>query len=155
MINFNDLIKNNKVEEYELPFHIHYQIEAIKDSNKIIIRKLLNYENNPKNIIYHTEYFEHKCDIYPVCMKNINEELIVLELSIEKEKKYYIQLIFEPEPEQNIIINKEIEGCFKIYFKKVDEKKILHTYDIYPGNTEMIYNLFKFLIDNQVIDYII
>jgi hypothetical protein len=153
MINFNDLILDNDIEEYDLPYFIKYQVEGLTDTNKVIIRKLLFYEEKPKNIIFSKEYLNYLCELYPVYLDNLNQELKILELSITNNvNTYYIYITFEKNEKKEINIDQEIAGLFKVYLLKDNQKKLLHTYDKHPGNNNLVYNCFKYLIDSNVID---
>lgn len=146
-----------------------YQVNGIYDQGKAYIRHVGNFEKKPKILLNKFKFQDFDCNIlsYVLDQKDIvksnNTKLFkMVSLIMFKNEKPIVSICMKYKlsnddipisellsDENNIIAT---SGSFLVYLKKYinNEKILLHTFQTFPGNNNIIEKLIKFLTNKEL-----
>lgn len=165
--NKNNIYVDQEDEEIIQNSQELYQIIGIKDSNKAYITHVGFGNSRPKVLLKDFFFKGYNCKIisYLLNKKDLEQSiqtknLKMIAMIILKKDNPVASISIEYKTDDNIIesissIQKKIEtkGKFIVYLKKnnSEEDIILHIFEKYPGNNNMVEKLVKFLTHKEMI----
>lgn len=153
----NEIINENNNESIQNL----YQIQGIKDTNRAVIRLVAYGDKRPQILLKEFMFKNYNCKIISYLLNtkdtnksnNTNYKMISLIISIKNEPMYSISIEFNTLDKIDLTRNIELNGKFLVYLEKKDVNKniILHEFDKYPGNNNMVEKLIKFLLHEELL----
>ena len=155
---------NNEDEQIEQKL---FQVLGIKDTDKAYVAHIGFGIHRPKILLKEFNFQGYNCKIvsYVLNNKDIEESnksknLKMIGLLFTKNNIVKAAVSIELKTSNDIInsisdntIKKELDGEYIVYFRKNenDEGMVLHVFETYPGNNNMVEKLIKFLTHEQIL----
>lgn len=171
-ITFEELIKNNNITtinnlliEENINLYKLYQFVGIKDTNNGYINHIGNGNYRPKVLLNNFTFLKYNCKIINYLLNEKDLEYSIKNKIIKmvglmiynKDNKLMVIISYEFRYYNDYTITdflnkKELNGEFIINLKRENKKdKIIHIFDNYSGNNNIVEKLVKFLTHDELI----